>query len=181
MSRMSEKAMTATSSSTRSAAIRVRADRSATARSMAARMSGFVRFSCPIARAVFGLYPARTAALVAHRSTRYSSTNRCCFRVSVSMAMWGRSVARVRAGGQHVHLLLGDVHLEGRHRQLADRGQRLDRGQVVLLRPLDVPLVVLPQVEVDAVLAVVDGLQVVQVQPARNDALRQQPLQRGRG
>jgi hypothetical protein len=28
----------------------------------AARMAGFVRFSCPIARAVLGLYPARIAA-----------------------------------------------------------------------------------------------------------------------
>jgi hypothetical protein len=45
------------------------------ARSMAAWMSGFVRFSDPIARAVRELYPARIAACVAFRSIKYSSTN----------------------------------------------------------------------------------------------------------
>lgn len=40
----------------------VRSLRAAFALSIADRMSGFVRFSSPIERAVFALYPARIAA-----------------------------------------------------------------------------------------------------------------------
>jgi hypothetical protein len=37
--------------------------------------AGFDRFSGPITRAVFGMYPALIAAWTAFRSLRYSSTN----------------------------------------------------------------------------------------------------------
>lgn len=40
-------------------------------------------FSEAICRAVLALYPARIAACVAFKSTKYSSTNRCCFGVIV--------------------------------------------------------------------------------------------------
>ena len=63
----------------------VRRDSSAMAASMRARISGLCRFSEPIDPAVSGLYPARIAACVAHRSMRYSSTNRFCLLVMVSL------------------------------------------------------------------------------------------------
>lgn len=49
---------------------------------IAATISGFLRYSCPIEYAVLALHPARIAACVAFRSIRYSSTKRCCFGVS---------------------------------------------------------------------------------------------------
>lgn len=63
----------------------VRRLRSASALSISARMLSFAKFCAPISRAVFGLYPARMAAWVAQRSTRYSSTKRRYFSVSLAI------------------------------------------------------------------------------------------------
>lgn len=60
----------------------MRFDKSASAALIAALMSGFVTFSEAIFRAVFSEYPARIAAWVPLRSTRYSSTKRRCFGVN---------------------------------------------------------------------------------------------------
>src|SRR5690606_1359935 len=49
-------------------------------------MSGLVRFSAPIVRAVFLLYPAAVAARVAFQSMTYSSQNRRCLSVNSFMA-----------------------------------------------------------------------------------------------
>src|SRR5690606_29775747 len=66
---------------------------------MAAAMSGFVRFSCPILRAVFSLYPALRAAAAALRSTRYSRTNAACLGVSGTLALLPRGIGGGPAWG----------------------------------------------------------------------------------
>ena len=67
--------------STGSAVMRVRSDRSFMAFVRATWMLSFVRFSEPITFAVFGLYPARIAAWVAFKSMRNSLTKARCFGV----------------------------------------------------------------------------------------------------
>src|SRR5262245_17697725 len=77
-------------------------------------------------------------------------------------------------------LLLGDVHLECGQSQPPHDGQRLDGGQVAPLGAVDVLLVIVAEVEAQAVLADVDQLQVVEVEPAGHDPLNEEALQRSR-
>src|SRR5450830_1169299 len=85
--RGSKKAMRAVSRSTRAAVSSIssrrafcRASISAMPSAIAAATAGFDRFSAPICRAAFWLYPARRAACVAFWSIRYSRTKRACRR-----------------------------------------------------------------------------------------------------
>src|SRR5277367_5469252 len=57
--------------------------------SIAAEISGFLRFSSPIEAAVFSLYPADMAACVALSPfARYSATNLVCFGVISYFSQW---------------------------------------------------------------------------------------------
>src|SRR5262249_8806904 len=87
---------------------------------------------------------------------------------------------RHRTGRGDVDLLPGDVELKDGHGQLSNEGQRLEGGQVAILGTVQAALPAGPLHQTQGVLTGVEQLQVVQLQPAGDDALDQEALERRR-